>query len=144
MPRRTRNFVPPGFDEVATQIKRFADGPLENIAKELETQLFFLSTAQCEHISQGEIVNAFILQANALVGLLPTTFGDRFWFDAQMIDAIASVWNKGKQRLSGTLLPKFSNEWSHSSGFVTLGTGNEQHVCRHCLSRNLKGVLRMT
>jgi hypothetical protein len=121
-------------DEVAAQIKRLSDTPLGTVANELETQLVFLHNAQCDHISHGQILNAFVSQANALVKLLPATFGNRFWFDAQMIDAIASVWNKGKQRLSGTIVPKSSNEWSHSSAFVTLGTGNEQRKSINVIS----------
>jgi hypothetical protein len=101
---------------------------------ELEVQLIFIKDAECSQSPREEVLKAFVSQVSAILNLLPTTFGDRFWFDAQMIDAIASSWNQGAQRLSGTILPKSSNEWSHASVFITLGLDNEQRKSINVIS----------
>jgi hypothetical protein len=46
---------------------------------------------------------------------LPSSFGDRFTFDAQLIHALAGEYSQGNARLSGMLVPKPSQAWGHQT-----------------------------
>jgi hypothetical protein len=135
LPRRTRIAAPLAtIEDIRARIKPFLVSPLEFIAKEIERQTAFLSTAECDQSLKDEILKVFGSQIETVFNLLPTTFGDRFGFDAQLLDAIACSWNQETQRLSGTILPKANIEWSHGSAFIPLGAGNEQRKSVNVIS----------
>lgn len=127
MARRTRIAVPPiSIEETSEQIKVLLVSPLQNIGTELESQLRFLESAARKDTGNEDLLKIFLSQVGTIFRILPATFGDRFWFDAQMIDAIAQAWNGTSQRLSGTILPKAGREWAHGSAFIPLASGSEK------------------
>ncbi len=50
---------------------------------------------------------------DGMLNLLPQSFGERFYFDAGMISALSEEWGQGSTRLSGTIIPKPSQDWGH-------------------------------
>lgn len=85
---------------------------------------FLKQVANCDTENE-EILKIFLSQVGTILRILPESFGERFWFDAQMISAICTEWNGNTQRLSGTILPRHGNEWAHESAFIPLGAKNE-------------------
>lgn len=59
---------------------------------------------------------------------LPSSFGDRFTFDAQFFRALAGEYSQGTLRLSGMLIPKPSREWGHQSIPMPSSDGRSTHV----------------
>jgi len=59
---------------------------------------------------------------------LPSTFGDRFDFDAQFIRALADEYSQGSAQLSGMLVPKPSQTWGHQSVPMPSSDGMTAHV----------------
>jgi hypothetical protein len=47
--------------------------------------------------------------------LLPSSFGDRFAFDSQLIHSLAQEYSQGAVNLSSMLVPKPSNAWGHQT-----------------------------
>jgi len=127
MARRIRTTSQPNrLDEIRTSIERLLDTPLRSIAEDVKDQLEFLVTSARECQQNAEILTVFLSQARAVLQLIPESFGDRFWFDAQMIAAIADTWNGSDQHLSGTIVPKSASQWAHESAYLTVGSGNER------------------
>jgi hypothetical protein len=63
-----------------------------------------------------------------LLEFLPNSFGDRFTFDAKLIDAIAEECAQGAARMSRMLVPKPSKEWGHQSIFMPSYKGESPGV----------------
>lgn len=108
--------------EVLRQLEQLRDTPLTNIADKLESDLKFLMAAIQAGNAVPSLLAPLVLQIEAILQILPGSFGDRFWFDAQMISAICSGWNRTTQRLSATIIPKTGAVWAHESAFITSST----------------------
>jgi len=125
--RRNRTYSPEvSFAQLSDRIKKLADTPLREIGLELESQLTFLQRASNTNPENGEILKVFLSQVATILQILPITFDDRFWFDAEMVRAIASGWNRTGQRLTGTILTKPESEWAHKSVYIPVGSNREQ------------------
>lgn len=127
MARRNRSIVGgSGLDGVFEKIRGLLNTPLRSIGEELDSQLKFLKHAANVDAANNEILRIFFDQVSTVLQILPETFGERFWFDCQMIAAIQSSWNKSVQRLSGTILAKPDQEWSHKSVFIPIGNDRDK------------------
>lgn len=60
--------------------------------------------------------------------LLPISFGPRFVFDAQLIQALAAEYSQGTANLSGMLVPKPSHAWGHQTVSMPSNDGKSAHV----------------
>ncbi len=127
MARRNRTL--PRLDrteEITERISKLLSSPLQNIGQALKSEFDFIEHSVRIDAANEDILKIFVSQISAILEILPDTFGERFWFDAQMIYAIASTWNGNSQRLSATIIPKPHHEWAHASTFVPSGIGNRE------------------
>jgi hypothetical protein len=108
--------------------RRFASTPLAEIGDKLvkiisETQRSVQAGGTCpEAAAQIATYVASVLE------LLPTSFEDRFIFDAQLIHALAGEYSRGTARLSGLLIPKPSQTWGHQTVPMPSSDGRTAYV----------------
>lgn len=112
--------------EVLRQVGLLRDTPLQNIGDNLKSDLEFLIGAIQAGNADPSLLTPLVLQIEAILQILPESFGDRFWFDAQMIDALSLNWNGASQRLSATIIPKSGPLWAHESVFITSSSANDR------------------
>jgi hypothetical protein len=111
--------------ETRATLQLLKESPLSQIAAELEEHFQFFE--QMGHVSRDASGATYGLQVIAdIVGRLPHSFEERFWFDAQLIHVLSLEWNGDGQKLSGTLLPRPGKEWGHESVCVPFGSLNGQ------------------
>jgi hypothetical protein len=78
--------------------------------------------------TSSEDVDRVATYVAKVLELLPTSFGDRFTFDSQLISAMAEEYSRGGVRLSGMLVPKPSREWEHQTVPMPSSDGQTAHV----------------
>lgn len=100
--------------EIFQKLEQVINSPLRAIGLELDAQLRAVrgSVAAGEH--DRDLLKYVVSQTEAVLEILPRSFGDRFWFDAVMIDSIKKSWSRQAQRLSHTIIPNYGSEWSHA------------------------------
>src|SRR5258708_1346846 len=96
--------------QIAEEIKQLHGTPLVAIGAELEKTLEPLLAAQEADI--GGPVNHLVEHLNDLLSALPTTFGQRFMFDAALIPTLMDEWNPNLKLRRGAL-PKYDPHWGY-------------------------------
>jgi hypothetical protein len=102
------------LEKVLVQVqRRFAGTQLAAIGEMLvnvisEVQLSV--AAGCTSAEDAEGISTYVAQ---VLEWLPTSFGDRFTFDAQLIHSLAVEYSQGAVKLSSMLVPKPSQAWGH-------------------------------
>ncbi len=148
LPRQTRRTqLIDNRQQTRAALQLLKESPLSQIVTELEEHFqFFEQTVHVSHNASGATSG---LQAIAdIVGRLPRSFEERFWFDAQLINALSLEWNGDDQKLSGTLLPRPGKEWGHESVCIPVGPLNGQQKSINLIhlpgSDTLEGVDLLT
>src|SRR6185369_5310451 len=105
--RRERRKQDP-LNQVLDKVRRIlAPSPLACICQQLEEVLFPLQHGLAGH----DAVDRLSASIAGMLDLLPQSFGERFYFDAGMIAALAEEWSRESTRLSSMIVPKPSNDW---------------------------------
>jgi len=94
--------------------ERYTHSPLSQIGEKLAS----LITGAQEAIRAGgaspDQATGVANSVEAIMEALPQSFGERFYFDAAMIQAFADDWSQGSIQLSQMIVPKHNNsEWGH-------------------------------
>ena len=106
--------------------RRFGNTVLSPISDLLTSAVFdVLLSAQNGGTSPEDVDRVATYLARALE-LLPSSFGDRFVFDSQLVGTMAEEYSRGGVRLSGMLVPKPSKEWEHQT--VAMPSTNRQNA----------------
>lgn len=93
--------------------RRFADTRLAAIGEMLVNVISEVQrsiAAGCTSAEDAESLSTYVAQ---VLEWLPTSFGDRFTFDAQLIHSLAVEYSQGATKLSNMLVPKPSQVWGH-------------------------------
>ena len=102
------------LDAARDKVNPLLVSPLRPIGEKLQQ---VLDEADCAY-QAGSLPLAKLAELSAYVmqitGCLPRSFGERFFFDAAMIQAIAADWG-GSTVFSGMILPRYGREWAHQS-----------------------------
>jgi hypothetical protein len=109
--------------ELFQTLRRIIESPLGQIGLELELQLNFVCDRDAAGKCEPSLLKVVTSTTEAIVRMLPLECGERFEFDAQMIDAIKTAWNQDGQHLSNIIIPNYGPEWSHASAFIPSGSG---------------------
>jgi hypothetical protein len=126
--RRNRNRQDQ-LDNLLVQIqRRLADTPLAVVGEHLASTISEVQLSSANGASASENCQKLTNYVTRLLEFLPSSFGDRFKFDAQLIDAIAQECSQGACRMSRMLIPKPSQEWGHQSVFMPCYKGSAPDV----------------
>ncbi|HEX8163541.1 MAG TPA: hypothetical protein VF538_16850 [Pyrinomonadaceae bacterium] len=96
------------------KLERVINSPLGAIGLELEAQLRAVRDSVAAGAHDPGLLKYVVSKTEAVIEILPRNFGDRFWFDAEMIESIKKSWSHQGQRLSDTIIPNYGPEWSHA------------------------------
>ena len=95
--------------------RRFANSPLTAIGDMLVNIISDVQRSVQAGVSSPEGAERIATYVAEVLESLPTSFGDRFTFDAQLIHALAGEYSQGAAHLSGMLVPKPSQAWGHQT-----------------------------
>lgn len=112
--------------EMFQRLERVINSPFSAIGLELEAQLRIVRDSVTAGAQDSSLLKYVVSQTEATLEILPRNFGDRFWFDAEMIQSIKKSWNHQVQRLSNTIIPNYGSEWSHASSNIPSAPGSGQ------------------
>src|SRR6266852_3627244 len=101
MPRQPRRFPDP-LAEAYAAVKQLAGSPYEAIAQKLNSALDMASQAHARAEVTAEQLACLSKYVTVVVQYLPTTYGDRFWFDAGLVRAMSDDWSN--QRLFSPMI----------------------------------------
>lgn len=112
MPRLVQG-VPDPFADARFAVNQITGSPLDCIAQELTEAI---QTAN-QSASRGELNNDALTRLARyipeIVRPLPKTHGDRFWFDAGLIRAMADDWSHEKL-FSQMIIPCYETQWGYA------------------------------
>jgi hypothetical protein len=128
LPRRNRNRQDQLGNALVQLQRRLADTPLAVVGEHLARTISEVQRSSRNDDSASENSEKLTNYVTSLLEFLPTSFGDRFTFDAQLIDAIAQECSLGACRMSRMLIPKPSQEWGHQSVFMPCYKGSTPDV----------------
>ena len=112
-----------------TQLRRrFDASPLKIVYERLAADIEAVQVSARAGSTPSEAVEQFGAYVAFVIDSLPTTFQDRFTFDAQIIAALAAEFSQGQARLSGMLIPKPSQTWGHQAVRMPAPAGEPAHV----------------
>jgi hypothetical protein len=112
MPRR-RFSQEVGTQRILTRIRAVTESPLKEIGEKL-----FVVFSELQGSNDGRDVNDFAdlaLAFDRIVDLFPATYGERFYFDAAMIQASADSLSNQQLTFNPMIVPLHSNKWGHQS-----------------------------
>ena len=113
MARRTRDRQD-RLGQLLTQVeRRFQDSPLSEVGELLAGTISALQASAQAGLTDAGAVESLAGCVTVILDSLPSSFGDRFDFDALLVRALAGEWSQGGARLSGMLVPKPSDIWGH-------------------------------
>jgi hypothetical protein len=112
MPRQPRRFRDP-LAEAYSAVKQLADSPFEAIAQRLISALDLASQAHARAEVTAEQLAGLSKYVVAVVQYLPTTYGDRFWFDAGLTRAMTDDWSVQKL-FSPMIVPCYEKQWGYA------------------------------
>lgn len=117
------------LENVLVQVqRRFASSPLETVGEML---VIILSEVQSAVVTEGcslEDAERLALYVGKVLDCLPSTFGERFIFDAQLIHSLASEYSQSAVQLSAMLVPKPSQAWGHQTVPMPSSDGSSAYV----------------
>ncbi len=108
--------------------RRFASSPLTAIGDMLVNVISDVQMSVQAGGSSAEDSERIATYIAGVLESLPTSFGDRFAFDAQLIHALAGEYSQGAAHLSSMLVPKPSQEWGHQTVAMPSSDGKTAHV----------------
>jgi hypothetical protein len=94
---------------------RFANTPLTAIGDMLVNIISDVQRSVQAGGSSPENAEQLATYVASVLEFLPSSFGDRFTFDAQLIHTLAAEYSQGAAHLSGMLVPKPSQTWGHQT-----------------------------
>lgn len=95
--------------------RRFANTPLKAVGDMLVRIISDVQWSVQAGFSSSEDTERIGSYVAGVLEFLPSSFGDRFTFDAQLIHTLAGEYSQGNARLSGMLVPKPSQAWGHQT-----------------------------
>jgi len=96
------------------KISRLAGSPLCAVAQKLGRDLEEAECAWRVGSSSPDSVSELCWSVSDVIDGLPQSFGQRFFFDAAMIRAMAADW-AGSMSLSPMVIPSYDRAWGHRS-----------------------------
>jgi hypothetical protein len=108
--------------------RRFDASPLNCVYVRLSADIATVHQSYKADHTSSDHVDAFATYVNSALALLPTSFGDRFTFDAQLIAALADELSQGQVKLSAMLVPKPSHSWGHQTVPMPTSAGQPAHL----------------
>lgn len=115
MARRNRNRQDQLGNLVVQVQCRFANTPLKAIGEMLVNIISDVQRSVEAGGSSSDDAERIATYVARVLEFLPSSFGDRFTFDAQLIHTLAGEYSQGTARLSGMLVPKPSQAWGHQT-----------------------------
>ncbi len=113
MPRRIRS-IKEQVDSARAKVNRFLASPLRAISEKLGRDLEDAERECRAGPLSADKLSALCSYVSYIINLLPQSFGERFFFDAAMIRAIAADW-AGSLTLSPMVIPSYDPAWGHRS-----------------------------
>lgn len=113
------------LQHLRAHLQKLGEGPFGSIAQELESELSFVQEQVQAGYSQPDALRIVLSKTEAVIKMLPLEVGDRFWFDAQMIASVQASWDHMSQRLSGTIIPNYGQDWGHIGAYMPCGLRGE-------------------
>src|SRR2546430_1338369 len=99
--------------EAESAVLQLAGSPLDTIAQGLKSALGLTNGAHARGELAREQLVGLSEYVTTVVRSLPRTYGDRFWFDAGLIRAMAGDW--GDPRLfSPMIIPCYEKQWGYA------------------------------
>ena len=95
--------------------RRFANTPLTAVGDMLVDIISDVQRSVQAGGTSPEETERVATYVSRILEFLPTSFGARFIFDAQLIHALAGEYSQGTIQLSNMLVPKPSQAWGHQT-----------------------------
>ena len=128
MARRNRNRQDQ-LGKLLVQVqRRFANTPLKAIGDKLVNIISDVQRSVQAGGSSPEDAERIAAYVASVLESLPSSFGDRFTFDAQLIHSLAKEYSQGAARFSGMLVPKPSQAWGHQTVPMPSSDGKTANV----------------
>lgn len=108
--------------------RRFTNTPLAAIGDFLARTISEVEQSVKGGGSSAEDAERIATYVASVLEFLPSSFNDRFTFDAQLIHALAVEYSQGGAHLSGMLVPKPSQVWGHQSIAMPSSDGRTANV----------------
>jgi hypothetical protein len=115
VPRRERHRQDPLSRSLDKVRQTLGQSPLSCVYQKVAEIVFALQKELQHGLVHHDAHSRLSGYIDGMLALLPQSFGDRFYFDACLISALADEWSQGCARLSGMIVPKLSSEWGHMS-----------------------------
>ena len=128
MARRNRNRQDQLANLLVQVQRRFANTPLTAIGNMLVNVISDVQQSVLAGGSSPEDAERITTYVARVLEFLPTSFGDRFTFDAQLIHTLAAEYSQGAGHLSGMLVPKPSQAWGHQTVPMPSSDGKTAYV----------------
>jgi hypothetical protein len=126
MARHSRN-VKERVDSAREKVNRLLASPLTAIAEKLGQDLEEAECAWRAGSLSPDKLSELCSYVSYVINHLPQSFGQRFFFDAAMIRAIAADW-AGSLNLSLMVVPSYNATWGHRSFRMPSETGHPGHL----------------
>lgn len=129
MARRSRNRQDQ-LGEMLVQVQRhLGNSPLAVVGQMLVSTISDVQRSVAAGGTSSDDAERMANYVAKVLELLPTSFGDRFAFDAQLIHTLAVEYSQaGGAHLSGMLIPKPSQTWGHQTVPMPSSDGRTAHV----------------
>jgi hypothetical protein len=126
--RRSRNRQDQLANLLVQVQRRFANTPLTAIGDMLVNIISDVQRSIQAGGGSPEDAERITTYVASVLEFLPSSFGDRFAFDAQLIHTLAVEYSQGGAHLSGMLVPKLSQTWGHHTVPMPSTDGRTAHV----------------
>lgn len=100
------------FRTTSEKVEKFAATPLREISDKLSLVLEQGHSAFQSKKLSGECLEQLCTYIGTLIGRLPQSFGERFFFDAVLLRALARDWSN-TLTISGMFMPRYDENWGH-------------------------------
>jgi hypothetical protein len=99
-----------------TQVeRRFQDSPLSAIGNLLGRTLTALQASAQAGFTPPESVDYVVTYTSSVLDSLPSSFGERYAFDARFLASLLEDCSQGGAQFSPMLIPKPSDSWGHQT-----------------------------
>ena len=109
------------------ELGKLASSPLEAIAGKLRKDLTDTEvSARASHTAVSDFVLLYD-RIKEVVATLPSSFGQRFFFDAAMVQSLSESWSK-VVKLPAMIIPKPGTDWAVCGTAISEGSENAQRL----------------
>jgi hypothetical protein len=112
MPRRPQTNRDP-VAEAHSAVQQLVGTPLEEIARRLADALEVVGSSRSRDEIPGDQLAGLTDYVKTIVRPLPRVYGDRFWFDAGLIRAMAGDWGD-RSLFSPMIIPCYEDQWGYT------------------------------